>query len=549
MRTLLAAVAGVSLVLVSVSAQENVDKDMAWKIRREATNHSEVMQTLHLLTDVHGPRLTGSPQIKAASDWAVQQLTAWGLKNAHLEPWDFGHPGWTNERFSGFIVSPVKDTLTAEVVAWTPGTDGAVTGTAVLVTPPDRPTQDQLTAWVGSVKGQLGGKVVLVGKPATVSVTFNPAAKRTEDADVRARYDPVNPAPSPFQQNQRQEQPEGPKRLSANEVREQIDAFLVAEQALIRIDDAGRDHGQIRAFNNRTFDVAKAVPSIVLRNEDYGRIARLLGDKREVTLEFNIVNTTFPEGKTQHNVVAEIPGTDKADEIVMLGGHIDSWHSATGATDNATGCAVMMEAVRVLQALGVTPRRTIRIALWGGEEQGLLGSQAYVKSHFGTFEDPKPEFTRLVAYFNIDMGTGRARGLSVFGPPEAAAVIRAAVVPYEDLGVFGATHQSTRRLGGTDHTSFSVAGLAGVGVGQDPIEYSTHTWHTNLDAYERAIPEDLVKSATVVAGAVYHLAMRDEALPRFAKDKMPTPPKGEDAPARPAQPAAAPARTTAPGVR
>ena len=555
MRNPLVALACVVVALVPVSAQENVDKEMAWRIRREATDRSQVMQTLHMLTDVHGPRLTGSPQIRAASDWAVQQLTSWGLANARLEAWDFGHPGWVNERFSGFIVSPVKDTLTAEVVAWTPGTEGTVTGAAVLVTPPDRPTAEELTSWADSLKGQLGGKVVLVGKPAAVAVSFNPSAKRREDAEIRAQYAPVNPAPSPFERmNQPPAQPEGPKRLTANEINERIDAFLVTEKALVKVSDAGRDHGQIRAFNNRTFDLAKAVPSIVLRNEDYGRIARLLGDKRDVVLEFNIVNRTFPEGRTQHNVVAEIPGTDKADEIVMLGGHIDSWHAATGATDNATGCAIMMEAVRVLQALGVKPRRTIRIALWGGEEQGLLGSQAYVKEHFGTFEAPKPEYSQLVAYFNIDMGTGRPRGLSAFGPPEAAAVLRAAVAPYEDLGVFGATGSKSRRLGGSDHTAFNVAGLAGIGVQQDPIEYMTHTWHTNLDAYERAIPGDLVKAATVVAGGVYHLAMRGEPLPRLAKDQMPAPPRpeGEEAPTRPAPaPAAAPSggRPSPPGVR
>jgi Zn-dependent M28 family amino/carboxypeptidase len=206
----------------------------------------------------------------------------------------------------------------------------------------------------------------------------------------------------------------------------------------------------------------------------------------------------------------------------------------------------MMEAVRVLQSLGVKPRRTIRIALWGGEEQGLLGSQAYVKEHFGTFEEPKPEYGKLVAYFNIDSGTGRPRGMSVFGPPAAAAVIRAAVAAFEDLGVVGATETKTRRLGGTDSTSFTVAGLAGVGIQQDPIEYFTHTWHTNLDTYERAVPEDLVKAATVVAGAVYHVSMRAEPLARFAKDQMPAPPapEGQEAPQAPAT-----ARPAAPGVR
>ena len=219
--------------------------------------------------------------------------------------------------------------------------------------------------------------------------------------------------------------------------------------------------------------------------------------------------------------MAEVPGTDKAHEVVMLGGHLDSWHAATGATDNAIGCSVMLEAVRILQALGVKPRRTIRVALWTGEEQGLLGSQAYVKEHFGTFENPKPEYANFAGYFNIDSGTGRARGMTVFGPPEAAAVIRAAIAPFGDNGVIGATSTRSRRRGGSDHTSFNEAGLPGIGVQQDPIEYGTYTWHTNLDTYERIIENDAQQSTMAIAAAVYHLAMRDEKLPRLTKEQMP----------------------------
>jgi Zn-dependent M28 family amino/carboxypeptidase len=242
-----------------------------------------------------------------------------------------------------------------------------------------------------------------------------------------------------------------------------------------------------------------------------------------VRLEFNIVNHVYPEGKTAYNVVAEIPGTDKADEIVMLGGHLDSWHAATGATDNAIGATMMMEAARLIQTLGQKPRRTIRIALWDAEEEGLLGSLAYVKQHFGTFEDPQPEYAKLVAYFNIDSGTGRVRGASVFGPPEAAAVVRAALAPFEDLGVAGAVPSTSRAVGGTDSTSFSNAGLAGIGLQQDPIEYQSHTWHTNLDTYERIVPEDARQAATVIAAAVWHVANREQMLPRFTKEQMPPP--------------------------
>jgi Zn-dependent M28 family amino/carboxypeptidase len=258
-----------------------------------------------------------------------------------------------------------------------------------------------------------------------------------------------------------------------------------------------------------------------MRNEDYGRISRLLAGGRPVELEFDIVNRFYPEGRTNYNTIAEIRGSDLAGEVVMLGGHLDSWHAATGATDNAIGCAVMMEAARILAAIGAKPRRTIRVALWSGEEQGLLGSQAYVREHFGTFEDPKPEFARFAGYFNIDSGTGRARGMTVFGPPAAAAVLREAIAPFKDLGVLGAATTRSRQRGGSDHTSFNEAGLPGIGVQQDPIQYNSYTWHTNLDTYERIVEEDVVKSAIVIASAVYHLAMRDEPLPRFSSEQMP----------------------------
>jgi Zn-dependent M28 family amino/carboxypeptidase len=219
--------------------------------------------------------------------------------------------------------------------------------------------------------------------------------------------------------------------------------------------------------------------------------------------------------------VGEIWGSDKKDEVIMLGGHLDSWHSATGATDNAVGCATMMEAARILKAIGVKPRRTIRVACWGGEEQGLLGSQAYVKRHFGSFENPGPDYAKFGGYFNIDSGTGKARGLSVFGPPETAAVLREALAPFADLGFAGVLSTRGRNLGGTDSTSFNQAGLPGIGTQQDPIEYFGTTWHTNLDTYERIIESDVKASAIIFAAAVYHLAMRNDLLPRFKAGEMP----------------------------
>lgn len=504
-------------------AQEQVDRDIQWKIRREATEHSQILRTLHYLTDVYGPRLTGSPNLKAAQDWVVTETTKWGLKNAHLEPWDFGHPGWVNEKLSVHVVAPVKDSLVTEALAWTPGTNGPVTAQAVQLIVPTRPTRAELARFFDDNRAKVKGRIVLVGAATPVPVTIQPPAKRREDNDVRAQYSATNAVtpqpPTP------PAAPVNPDVVPAGELVEQVDQFLVSAGAVGRVNDAGREHGQIRAFNNRTFDVTKAVPTVVMRNEDYGRLSRLMADGLAVQLELAIVNRTYEEGRTAYNVVAELPGTDRAQEVVMLGGHIDSWHSATGATDNAIGSATMLEAIRILQALGVRPRRTIRVALWSGEEQGLLGSQAYVKQHFGMVEDPKPEHATFAGYFNIDSGTGRARGMSVFGPVQAAAILREATKAFEENGFFGVNATESRRRGGTDSTSFNEAGLPGIGVQQDPIEYNSHTWHTNLDTYERVIERDAQESAMVIASAVYQLAMRDQMLPRIPKDRMPPLPR------------------------
>ena len=515
-------------------ADERPDQSVFWKIRQEGSANSRILPTLHVLTDVYGPRLTGSPNLKAAGEWAMQQMRDWGLKNTHLEPWDFGHAGWLNERLVAHIVAPVKDALVVEALSWTPGTNGVARGAASqIVLPPAPITQADLTKYLESIRATVKGKIVLVGPHQAVPVTFNSVPLRREDADVQAQMSAAPAAAAPRGQGPGPD-PSSPRPLTNNQVQEQLNQFLLANGALVRINDAGRDHGQIRAFSNNTYDVTKAPPTVVMRNEDYGRISRLIADKRAVELEFEIVNRTYPEGRTSYNVVAEIPGSDKASEVVMLGGHLDSWHAATGATDNAIGCAIMMEAARILTAIGVKPRRTIRVALWSGEEQGLLGSQAYVKEHFGTFEDPKGDYDKFAAYFNVDSGTGRVRGLTVFGPPSAGTVLREAAAPLKDLGILGATTTRTRATGGTDSTSFNAAGLPGINSLLDPIQYQTYTWHTNLDTYERIVEEDVKQSAIVMAAMVYHVAMRDERLPRFAREDMPRPPRETPPPPAPA---------------
>jgi carboxypeptidase Q len=509
------------------AAEERINSDLNARIREEGMNRSQVMRTLHFLADVYGPRVTGSPSLKAAGEWAAKTMEGWGMKNAHLEPWAFGHPGWVNELAWGAITAPVKDTLVLEVLAWTPGTSGSVKAHAVNIVIPEQPTAEELAAYFEGVKDRVKGAVVLVGRPRALPVNLTPPAKRRADEEVKAQYDPQSPSYGRGRGGRgggRGQQTPKPGAIPARELGRKIDQFLVEAGALVRVNDAGREHGQIVAFSNNTYDITRAVPTVVVRNEDYGRIARILADGTPVELEFNIVNKVYPEGRTAYNTIAEIPGSDKADEVVMLGGHLDSWHSATGATDNAIGCAIMMEAARILKTLGVEPRRTIRVALWSGEEEGLLGSLAYVKEHFGSFESQKPEWSKLAAYLNIDTGTGRLRGASVFGPRQAADTMREILIPFQDLGMYGAAPSTSRAVGGTDSTSFSSAGLPGIGFQQDPIEYSSHTHHTNLDTYERVIEDDVKKAAVIVASAIYHLSMRDEMLPRFAAADMPPPP-------------------------
>jgi carboxypeptidase Q len=531
----LTAVAFLAAVLGCAFLAHAVDQPVYDKIKAEEMEHSQIMHTLHMLTDRYGPRLTGSPNFENAANWVVKQLTEWGFSNAHLESWDFGHPGWLNERAAGYILSPVHENLKFEVLSWTPSTKGSVTGTTVEIELPRgpelpaadgaagrggrgpqyaQPSKDELTAWMAANKDKVHGKVVLVGKAAIVPVNFNPAPLRRGEGDGRGGR-------GNFAGRGAGRGTPDPSRLTAAQVAEMVDQWLKDSGALVRINDAGMDHGLIRAFQNRTYDVNKAVPTVVLRNEDYGRIERLMGDNETVKLEFNIVNQSFPKGTTSYNVAGEIPGTDKADEIVMLGGHLDSWHAATGATDNAIGSSMMLEAARIIHALGLKPRRTIRVALWSGEEEGLLGSAAYVKQHFGTFEDPKPEYAKLDCYFNIDSGTGRVRGASIFGPAAAAEILSAALEPFKDWAVGPANATTSRATGGTDSTNFNAAGLPGIGLQQDPIEYQSFTWHTNLDTYERIVPEDVKQAATEIASAVWTIANSDQMIPRLPKAEMP----------------------------
>ena len=516
--------------VVAAQQADQIDTAMNAKLRTEGLDHSKVMWIEHYLTDVYGPRPIGSPNHVAAANWAMKTMTSWGMKNAHLEPFTWRGVGWLPGKATGFITSPVKANLKFETVPWSPSTKGPVRGEVVSIVPPDSPTDAELSAFLAPLASKVKGHIVMIGAPPEVPVNFNERPKRTPDDQVRARYagggrGGRGGAGFPGGRGRGQTAtPDG--HLSAREVNQRITAFLRENMPSLRLiaQGGGRIPGVIVAQNGAGQiydDTTPQPPAVILRTDDYGRIFRIIADGTPVTVEFNVQNQYFPKGKTSYVTVAEIPGTDKADEVVMLGGHLDSWTSATGATDNAIGCSIMMEAARILLASGAKPHRTIRVALWSGEEEGLLGSFAYVKQHFGSAEEPTKDFNKLDAYWNIDDGTGRVRGASVFGPPEAAAVVAQYLKPFEDWGVFGAAASSARVEGGSDNGAFAMAGLPGIGTQQDNIEYNSTTWHTNLDTYERIVPEDVMHNAVVTASLVYHLANRDQMLPRFAPGEMP----------------------------
>lgn len=525
-------------LIPALSAQqpaEKVDSAMNAKIRTEGMEHSKLMWIEHVLTDVYGPRPIGSPNYKAAADWALKTMTDFGMKNAHLEPFTWRGIGWLPGKASGYITSPVKANIKFEANPWSPSTKGTITGQVVSVVAPVNPTEAELSAYLTLMAPQVKGAIVMVGVPIVPPVNFTESQKRTPDSLVRAQYAPRDPnaPPGAGRGGGRGGRggagggvPPAEGQLSPQQVNARITTLLRDNMPALRLmyQGGGRIPGVIVAQNGAGQiydDVTPQPPAVILRNDDAGRIYRIIQDGTPVTVEFAMQNQFYPEGKTSYNAVADIPGTDKADEVVIMGGHLDSWTSATGATDNAIGSAIMMEAARILLTTGAKPRRTIRVALWSGEEQGLLGSNAYVKEHYGSAESPKPEFNKLAGYWNVDDGTGKVRGASIFGPPAAADALAQYIKAFQDWGMYGATAGSARVEGGTDSGAFNVAGLPGIGTRQDQIEYNSTTWHTDLDTYERIIPDDVMKNAVLSASVVLHLANRDEMLPRFAPAQMP----------------------------
>jgi carboxypeptidase Q len=506
------------------SSGEPLDYDAIYRIKDEALNRSQVMETLSYLTDVHGPRLTNSPNMRAAAAWAKQRLESYGLANVALEAWGPFGRGWVNERMVAAMTAPQSFPLLAFPKAWTPGTDGPVKGDAVLAI---IDKAEEFEKW----KGKLKGRIVLVSASREVPSFFASPTRRWEE---KALTDLTKPPMDPSRRG-RFGGPGGPGGPGATtaDFRKQRMAFLIKEGALALVEmspgDRG-DNGAVRVQappegeSQRQTTDAPVLPQIVVAGEHYGRLLRLLDKKIPVALEIDVKNRFVDTDLNSLNVIAELPGTDKADEIVMIGAHFDSWHAGTGATDNGVSSAVMIEAMRILKAAGLKPRRTIRMGLWTGEEQGLLGSRAYVKQHFADRTDMvlKPEHAKLAAYFNMDNGGGAFRGVYLQGNEAVSPIFEAWMKPFANLGMNTLTIRPTS---GTDHLAFDAVGLPGFQFVQDPLEYSSRTHHTNLDVYERAIADDLTQNAIIIATWAYHAAMRDQPLPRKPLPK-PTPAPG-----------------------
>lgn len=523
--------------LPAQSAQETIDTASLEKIRAIGLSpeRSQVMEIASWLTDVHGPRLSGSPNIQKAGEWAVAEMKKWGLTNVALEPWDEQggfERGWTNDKFYLAQVAPQQYPMYAMSTAWTPGTKGLVRGDAILVTTTNA---DELKA----LSGKLRGKFVLTQAAPNVAAYFDPQARRYTTEQLDAMEKPAAPRGGGAAQpgraggqgrgNQAAGAPAGPPAPPFNR-----NEFFLKEGVVAVLTTNPRGHGLFTNGGNRGADPATTLPAITVAAEHYGRIVRQLAKGQTVTLEADIKNTFHPK-PTMFNVVGEIRGTDKADEIVMLGAHFDSWHGSTGATDNAAGSAAMMEAMRILKASGVPLRRTVRIGLWNGEEQGLIGSRLYVQKHFASRGAPppapagdpaagrggrgggqgplelKPAHAKFSGYFNIDNGTGAIRGVYLQNNEAIGQVFRAWMAPFKDIGM---THLNPGNTGGTDHGSFDGVGLPGFQFIQDSIEYNTVTHHYNMDSYERLQPEDMRKNATIAAAFAFLAANREQLLPR-----------------------------------
>jgi hypothetical protein len=511
----------ISSVVTPAWSQEKIDLETISRIRYEGFRNSKVMEFATGLMDSIGQRLTGSPNMKRANEWTRDQLTAMGLSNVHLESWGPFGRGWANQYVNARMTSPDVVPLLVYAKAWTPGTNGVIQGKCMRINIEDKKDFDKY-------KGKLAGMILIFGPEAEVKPITEAPFKRLSDDELTkiAEYQiPSEHAPFRFADF-----------LKRQQFVKELNQFFADEKVLAVMDHSRGTAGGGTVFvqSGGSYKVGETttIPQLTMASEHWTRIARLLQQKKDVTLELNVASTFYDDDLMQYDTIAEISGTEKKDEVVMLGAHLDSWHAGTGATDNGAGTIVMMEAVRILKALDIRPLRTIRIGLWSGEEEGLLGSQGYVQQHFGSrpaMDDPlmkgmptllrreagpvtvKPEQAKVSTYFNVDNGTGKIRGVYLQENAAVSPVFEAWMRPFKDLGMTALTMRNT---GGTDHLSFDAVGIPGFQFIQDPIEYETRTHHSSMDVYDRLQSDDLKQAAVIVASFVYDAAMRDKMLPR-----------------------------------
>ena len=558
-----------SLLLLALGAnpkpQDQVnDPAIITRIREEGLNHSQVLKTLSYLTDVIGQRLTGSPSLKHANEWTRDTLTTWGLANAHLESWGPFGRGWQLDRFSAQVTAPYDIPLIAYPKAWSPSLRGPVTADVVLVNIKEESELAQF-------KGKLKGKIILSGGETPIPARFTPQGSRYTDEQLAEMQKPQAPRGTrgaggpggPGTQRPNLTAMRAQAALAGTKLR-----FYMAEGALAVLDASRSDDGTLfvqsatvpppapasgtpatpaptagtptagatppvpprRGPSVWDKSAPKTLPQVTVSSEHFNRLVRMIQQGVNVKINLDLKASFFDKDLNAYNTVAELPGTDLKDEVVMCGGHMDSWHSGTGATDNGAGVAVAMEAIRILKALDLHPRRTLRVALWSGEEQGLFGSQNYVTQHFGSY--PKPaaggfpgggapedrgpltktaEYDKISGYFNLDNGTGKIRGIYCQSNPKVESIFAEWLKPFADLG---ATTITPRNTGSTDHVSFDAIGIPGFQFIQDTIEYDTRTHHSNQDVFDRIQGEDLKQASVILAAFLYNTAQRDEKLPR-----------------------------------
>ncbi len=513
------------LPAVLVGQETQTATDPATLIRTIGLEESQVMETAWWLTEVYGPRLTGSPELDRAAAWAMDQMKAWGLENVHKEMWGPFGRGWSLEHVAMTVTSPTTFPVIAYPKAWSPSIEGPVEAEVVYL---DATTDEEFAKY----RGTLAGKIVLLEDARPVPQHFEPLARRRDAENLLQLANLADPDYQPYRYSQ--------AALEALRIRMKRLRFLYEEKPLAILDRYRKGDGGTVFVSSATVpgpegtswrelphpwdpDV-EVIPQLTVAVEHYNRIFRLLQHGFPVRISLDLRTKYHGTNEMAYNILAEIPGTDPQlkDEVVMLGAHFDSWHAGTGATDNAAGSAVVMEAARILKEYfrrtGEQPRRTIRVALWTGEEQGLYGSVAYVNQHFAEIEGwngpvkrLKPEHVRLAAYYNLDNGTGKIRGVYLQGNEAVAPIFRRWLKPFHDLGAATLTIANT---GGTDHLPFDGAGLPGFQFIQDPIAYSTRTHHSNMDVYDNLVADDLKQAATIMAYFVYRTAQRDEKLPR-----------------------------------